>query len=93
MIFGFSGVVVLGETSSLYGETSSLYYAFSKSDVLGQAICIFLFLFSIAIWVVMLEKIITLRRVEKECDFFIRTFKEKRNPLSLREKAKIEFCP
>lgn len=86
MISGFSGVVVLG-------ETSSLYYAFSKSDVLGQAICIFLFLFSIAIWVVMLEKIITLRRVEKECDFFIRTFKEKRNPLSLREKAQIEFCP
>ena len=75
------------------GSNSSLYYAFSKSDILGQGICIFLFLFSIAIWVVMLEKIIILRKAEQYCDYFFRLFKEKRNPLCLREKALMDPSP
>ena len=75
------------------GSNSSLYYAFSKSDILGQSICIILFLFSIAVWAVMLEKIINLRKAEQFCEFFNRIFREKRNVLGSRDKALLDPSP
>lgn len=66
---------------------SGVYYAFVHSDLLGQIICVGLFLFSIAVWVVMLEKIISLNTAMKLSRNFVRMFREKRNPLSLREKV------
>ena len=75
------------------GSNSSLYYAFSKSDILGQSICIVLFLFSIAVWAVMMEKIINLHKAEQFCEIFTRVFKEKRNVLGSRDKALLDPSP
>lgn len=67
--------------------STGIYYAFAHSDLLGQAICIVLFLFSIAVWVVMVEKIVSLNAAMRLSKEFVRQFREKRNPLGLREKA------
>lgn len=72
---------------------NSLSYAFGNSDFVGQSICVILFLFSILTWVVMLEKIFSLRRSEQGNDRFLRLFREKRNPLALTNNFSIPPCP
>ncbi len=72
-------------TAELILADSAMSYAFTNSDLMGQSICVVLFLFSIAVWVVMLEKIITLRQAMKDIRRFMRQFSEKRNPLYYKE--------
>lgn len=76
------------------GDGSSFTYAFGHSDIMGQAICVILFLASIATWTVMVEKVAGLHRLKKHNEIFIKKFREKRNPLGLMETAaETPVCP
>ena len=66
---------------------SGIYYAFEHSDLMGQSICVVLFIFSMCTWIVMLEKILSLKKTERDSRLFIDEFKQKRNPFSLRQRA------
>lgn len=72
---------------------SGVTYAFQNSDLLGQLICVVLFLFSIAVWVVMLEKIITLKNVKRSTINFSAAFARKRDPLQLKDQADNDESP
>ena len=72
---------------------NGLFYAFEKSDIVGQAICAILFLASIAVWVIMIEKSCSLGKALKDSQTFSRLFREKRNPLGLKEKAEEANSP
>ena len=71
----------------------SLYYAFVHSDSMGQGIVILLTLFSIVTWTIMLEKAIGLSRAYKNSRFFLEEFRQKRNPLALRNRAANDPSP
>jgi len=73
--------------------SNGMFYAFEKSDFVGQAICVILFLSSIAVWVIMWEKVASLGKAMKNSQAFLRAFREKRNPLGLREKAEESNSP
>lgn len=77
--------IVLGE--------SGIYYAFSNSDIMGQVICGVLFVFSMCTWIVMIEKILSLKKIEHDCKRFTNEFKDKRNPLAMRFKAPADPSP
>lgn len=72
---------------------SGMTYAFQNSDMLGQIICVVLFLFSIAVWVVMLEKIITLKNVKRDTINFAAAFARRRDPLQLKDQADQDNSP
>ena len=72
---------------------SGISYAFSHSDFIGQSICIFLFCMSIVIWVIMLEKCITLNKAKKDTAGFSRLFLEKKNPLHLKGASERDRSP
>lgn len=73
---------------------SGIAYAFRNSDAVGQFICVLLVLFSVVMWVVMLEKYLTLRQAMKDTVRFIRAFKDnKKNPLFLKNKAQDDRSP
>jgi len=57
------------------------FYAFKQSDIVGQAIVLFLFLGSIFTWTIMIEKGIALYKAKKACTDFISKFREKKYPL------------
>ena len=71
----------------------SLYYAFVHSDFMGQGIVVLLTLFSIVTWTIMLEKAIGLSRAYKNSRFFLEEFRQKRNPLALRNRAANDPSP
>ena len=71
----------------------SLYYAFVHSDFMGQGIVVLLTLFSIVTWTIMLEKGIGLSRAYKNSRFFLEEFRQKRNPLALRNRAANDPSP
>ena len=71
----------------------SIYYAFVHSDFMGQGIVVLLTLFSIITWTIMLEKGIGLSRAYKNSRFFLDEFRQKRNPLSLRNRAASDPSP
>jgi len=73
--------------------SNSMLYAFQKSDLVGQSICWILFLSSIAVWVIMIEKGYSLGKAMKNSQAFLRAFREKKNPLGLREKAEASNSP
>ena len=66
---------------------NGMLYAFKKSDLVGQSICWMLFIASIVVWVVMIEKGYSMGKAMKNSQAFLRAFREKRNPLGLKEKA------
>ncbi|MBO4492314.1 MAG: MotA/TolQ/ExbB proton channel family protein [Lentisphaeria bacterium] len=73
--------------------TNGFVYAFKNSDFVGQSICVGLFLFSIVIWVVMLEKCMTLKKAARDTAEFIRQFKENKSPLFLKNQAENDRSP
>jgi len=73
--------------------SNSMVYAFKNSDLVGKSICWILFLSSIAVWVIMIEKGYSLGKALKNSQAFLRAFREKRNPLGLREKAEESNSP
>ena len=79
--------------SPILASDGGMLYAFSHSDLLGQLICIVLFIFSIFTWIVMINKYRTMRKMEEANNKFIRTFREKRSPLSLNETSNLAYCP
>lgn len=79
--------------SPLILAENSFFYAFSNSDFIGQTICVVLFIFSIVTWVVMINKHQSLRKLQDANTMFLRTFREKRSPLSLNESSNLSFCP
>ena len=73
--------------------TNGMFYAFKNSDAVGQAICVILFCFSVAIWYIMIEKAFALGTAMKNSQAFLRAFREKKNPLGLKEKAEETQSP
>ena len=71
----------------------SIYYAFIHSDAMGQGIVIVLALMSVATWTLMLEKGIGLNRAYKGSRRFIEEFRQKRNPMSMRNRAENDPSP
>ena len=67
--------------------SNGIVYAFKESDIVGQAICVILFIASVVVWYIMLEKAGNLISAMKKSQAFLRAFREKRNPLGLKEKA------
>ena len=67
--------------------SGGMVYAFWKSDLMGQSICVGLFLFSMVVWYVMAEKSISLHNALKKSEEFMKEFREKKNPLGLRDTA------
>ena len=67
--------------------SNGIVYAFKESDVVGQAICVILFIASVVVWFIMGEKACSLNGAMKKSQAFLRAFREKRNPLGLKEKA------
>ena len=67
--------------------SNGLVYAFKESDVVGQAICVILFIASVVVWFIMGEKACSLHTAMKKSQAFLRAFREKRNPLGLKDKA------
>jgi len=72
---------------------SGVFYAFTHTDLLGQIIAIVLLIFSVLTWTVMLEKGIGLSRAKKSSSNFIKLFREKRNPMALKDKTIDEISP
>ena len=73
--------------------TNSMLYAFKKSDFVGQSICWMLIIASVAVWVIMIEKGYSMSKAMKNSQAFLRAFREKRNPLGLKEKAEETQSP
>ena len=73
--------------------TNSMLYAFRKSDIVGQSICWLLIIASVAVWVIMIDKWYSLGKAMKNSQAFLRAFREKRNPLGLKEKAEETQSP
>ena len=67
--------------------SNGLVYAFKESDIVGQAICVILFIASVVVWFIMGEKACSLNTAMKKSQAFLRAFREKKNPLGLKEKA------
>lgn len=70
-----------------------MVYAFVNSDFVGKAICAILFLASIIVWVIMIEKGISISKALKSSQAFLQTFREKRDPLGLKARADADNSP
>ena len=73
--------------------SNGIVYAFKESDAVGQTICVILFIASVAVWFIMGEKACSLNNAMKKSQAFLRAFREKRNPLGLKEKAEESQSP
>ena len=67
--------------------SNGIVYAFKESDGVGQAICVILFITSVVVWFIMGEKACSLNNAMKKSKAFLQAFRDKRNPLGLKEKA------
>jgi|GEM_PF-65891 len=72
---------------------TSLYYAFRNSDVLGKAIVVGLFLFSMITWIVMIEKGFGLKSALRDSAAFLSKFRAKRNPFSFADRIEEDPSP
>lgn len=73
--------------------SNGIVYAFKESDVVGQVICVILFIASVVVWFIMGEKACSLNSAMKKSQAFLRAFREKRNPLGMKEKAQESNSP
>ena len=73
--------------------SNGIVYAFKESDAVGQAICVILFIASVAVWFIMGEKACSLNTAMKKSQAFLQAFREIRNPLGLKEKAEESKSP
>ena len=67
--------------------SNGIVYAFKESDIVGQVICVILFIAAVVVWFIMGEKACSLNTAMKKSQAFLRVFREKRNPLSLKDQA------
>ena len=77
----------------LFLADGGVAYAFFHTDAIGQIICVALLIFSVAVWIVMTEKIITLNHIRKDTLRFAKLFAEKRNPLHFKDRIEEEPGP
>ncbi len=73
--------------------SGGIAYAFRESDIVGQVICIILFIASVIVWFIMGEKLFSLHTAMKKSQAFLRAFREKRNPLGMKDKAQESNSP
>ena len=78
---------------SIPARKMPMVYAFTNSDFVGKAICAILFLTSIVVWVVMIEKGVSLSKALRNSQAFLQAFREKRDPLGLRARAEADHSP
>ena len=78
---------------SIPARKMPMVYAFTNSDFVGKAICAILFLTSIVVWVVMIEKGVSLSKALRNRQAFLQAFREKRDPLGLRARAEADHSP
>jgi biopolymer transport protein TolQ len=64
-------------------NAGDVIFAFKMSDIVGQAIVVFLFFGSIFAWTIMLEKGIALARAKQASNEFLRLFRNEKNALGL----------
>ncbi len=72
---------------------SGVFYAFTHTDLLGQSLAIGLLIYSTLTWTIMLEKGIGLSKAKKASQHFVAVFREKRNPMALKDKAADDISP
>ena len=78
---------------SIPARKMPMVYAFTNSDFVGKAICAILFLTSIIVWVVMIEKGVSLSKALRNSQAFLQAFREKRDPLGLKARAEADRSP
>ena len=78
---------------SIPARKMPMVYAFTNSDFVGKAICAILFLTSIIVWVVMIEKGVSLSKALRSSQAFLQSFREKRDPLGLKARAEADRSP
>ena len=72
---------------------TGVFYAFTHTDLVGQTITIALLIFSTLTWTIMLEKCLGLTKAKKASERFIGVFRERRNPMALKDKAADDISP
>ena len=72
---------------------TSLNYAFRNSDMLGKAIVVVLFLFSMFTWILMVEKGSSLKNALKDSAAFLARFRSKRNPMMFADRIEEDPSP
>ena len=72
---------------------SELKYAFEKSDSVGQLICYLLVLFSVGVWFVIVERIITLCLSLKNSRAFLQKIQDAENLFALQKTARETKSP
>ena len=83
---------IIATLSPATGSVSP-FYAFAKSDAVGKAIVILLFIVSIYIWTIMIEKWTYLSKVMKSSKKFKNTFRKTQYPLSIYNASIKEISP
>jgi biopolymer transport protein TolQ len=73
--------------------SAGVYYAFDKSDSVGKAVVVLLFLGSILTWTIMIEKGIGLYRAKKASEDFSARFRDKNQLLGLLRDAEKSISP
>jgi biopolymer transport protein TolQ len=71
----------------------SPFYAFTQSDFIGKTIVIILFIGSIYIWTIMIEKWSYLSKTMRSAKHFKETFRKIKYPLSIYRQGKKEISP
>jgi len=66
-----------------FPAASPVVYAFMTSDPVGQGIVVLLFLISVYVWILMLEKFILVKGIRGEMELFHDRFKTSASPLDL----------
>lgn len=69
------------------------FYAFVRSDAIGKTICIFLFIGSIYVWTIMIEKWAILTKAIKTAREFKEIFRDGPYPLSIYPEGEKEISP
>jgi biopolymer transport protein TolQ len=72
---------------------AGVYYAFEKSDGVGKAVVVLLFLGSIFTWTIMLEKGVGLYKARKASEDFIRLFRKRPHPVGAIQDVRENFSP
>ena len=73
--------------------TASPFYAFSQSDLIGKSIVLLLFISSIYIWTIMIEKWAYLSKTVKISKSFKEIFRDTKYPLSVYQEATRDNTP
>ncbi len=69
-----------------------LLYALKNSDAVGKLICVALFVFSVIVWVIMIDKCMDLRKKMSYNRKFLEMFRSKRDPLWIHENVFPNVC-